>query len=1174
MFPPPDHSSNLHVETRLIDCQHLADSVVLISRRGSMIIAEEGESSTFFPQPRASRVTMASLGRLTNAIVAANNENTLQLAGFNIDFSLLKVEAPKEFMGLGAVLSQQRKSNAEDGPLHRTARKLGALFEQLLPSTPNLIRVYGKRATNIFQTPGVNPQGSRRDGPFENFVGADGASLWAAATSGHSAVAVYLLACMLARKWDSHIAISIWVELVAERKKEIETAFKEGNVASMTVILAAGQDLTREELSLWDDSARAWLQSADIAKMTELKQLELILKNVEALIPSGANTYTNVVSAWTQAMVGLEQILLGVPQQISDGSVLLSLSAWHIFPDLLVLGSKTVNVKFGDNLVPGGGVITIGLQSTDPGQGKIKWSLALSHLRYYGDPVEVTSGGIESRVSMNQLHFAAFGSLLARWEVPIEETIPISKWFIALWARLEQTPADQRVLWCGELSLREHLNWLHVLVKAAGNLLACRAEELDIAIMIVGFGHRRGGTFLGTIKRPPTPFFGLCNRLVLLSLQKHTNVDRGIQYLREFSKMVGYEDGDAFIGFNSYNEADEESHDEESGSFHVEYATAVPHIIAGQKRHSDIEVKQPQNLWRSVNLSTNTDDKCDCDGDCGPTCACVIDLRFCNWNCHGESSFEVRNAACRNASTAFEERATEIFNQRELRSPFGRSLHEVSTNAKDSTQRSMEWVDPPLLFSNLLKVSCSQNMRSQDAACTVTQPCCCYDSCSSYVDPKDSSKEPEFESDGKEIYHSSVFDLAFSSINSSFCLWVKRNHEGKPHPKLDVRPRQADLLVNTESATKFLTLLDPGGLLEYITNMRGGRTRLDSAMSLPREIINTLDLSFLEALDTLSVASQIYEELNGATIPLGVMSMDLSSARWMDISESSSEYEINVDTTHDSGDVLPRISRAQAFACIMMFESGNLNITLNYNLASVMAISSGNSIFVPKALLSDPFENIDEYKFQRIVGNIGKPGITLLVCPQNPRIRGLSDDFRVVRHGRYDFKREDNFKETSLHLSFTDWKLPLDTGTRSWGNITKDVHFIESVVSVHDRGVWVADIDLVKDSQKLWRLVSCGCQDQEAQVSNKSSMSMRLTSIDSWDELLDSPKGIGVFRARGNWAARLAAASILGRRSVSDSNSFIVGATAPCLRCAHKLMSSEAQEGLGNGPKHPSFFVD
>lgn len=39
--------------------------------------------------------------------------------------------------------------NAEDGPLHRTARKLGALFEQILPPIKTLIKAYGVRVSEI-----------------------------------------------------------------------------------------------------------------------------------------------------------------------------------------------------------------------------------------------------------------------------------------------------------------------------------------------------------------------------------------------------------------------------------------------------------------------------------------------------------------------------------------------------------------------------------------------------------------------------------------------------------------------------------------------------------------------------------------------------------------------------------------------------------------------------------------------------------------------------------------------------------------------------------------------------------------------------------------------------------------------------------------------------------------
>lgn len=40
----------------------------------------------------------------------------------------------------------------------------------------------------------------------------------------------------------------------------------------------------------------------------------------------------------------------------------------------------------------------------------------------------------------------------------------------------------------------------------------------------------------------------------------------------------------------------------------------------------------------------------------------------------------------------------------------------------------------------------------------------------------------------------------------------------------------------------------------------------------------------------------------------------------------------------------------------------------------------------------------------------------------------------------------------------------------------------------------------------------------------------RFVSIDSWDEILDSPIEVGVIRARGNWQARLAAAALAIQR--------------------------------------------
>ena len=157
---------------------------------------------------------MSSISRIAPAAVNNTLEIAPALANINFDFSLWKVEAPKEFEGVGSALSDFRRDEAENGMPHMTARKLGALFEALLPSTPNVNRAYGLRASEISQSSSISPQTRRKFGVFSSRVGSDATSLWAAATSGSAAIAVHLLACLLARIWEGPEATSIWVEII------------------------------------------------------------------------------------------------------------------------------------------------------------------------------------------------------------------------------------------------------------------------------------------------------------------------------------------------------------------------------------------------------------------------------------------------------------------------------------------------------------------------------------------------------------------------------------------------------------------------------------------------------------------------------------------------------------------------------------------------------------------------------------------------------------------------------------------------------------------------------------------------------------------------------------------------------------------------------------------------
>src|SRR5437016_1438092 len=135
---------------------------------------------------------MATIGKVTVAGVLGSQEATIALANVNFDFSVVKLDAPAEFKALGSCLSERRKTEAEDGRLHRVARRLGALFGDGLPKTPSLFRAYGRRVSEIAEDPRVNPTGTNSHGAFQGFVGADGTSVWAAATSGDGAIAVHL----------------------------------------------------------------------------------------------------------------------------------------------------------------------------------------------------------------------------------------------------------------------------------------------------------------------------------------------------------------------------------------------------------------------------------------------------------------------------------------------------------------------------------------------------------------------------------------------------------------------------------------------------------------------------------------------------------------------------------------------------------------------------------------------------------------------------------------------------------------------------------------------------------------------------------------------------------------------------------------------------------------------
>ncbi|XEV00960.1 hypothetical protein FSHL1_006247 [Fusarium sambucinum] len=491
---------------------------------------------------------MSSFGRLQAALASATNELTIAAANINFDFTLVKCEAPKEFEPLGSALSQTRKENAEGGTAHITARRLGALFEGILPPTPTLVKSYGTRVSEIAQAAEQESSPKIKESLFAAHVGADGTSIWAAATSSPTALHIQLLACMLARLWTASEATSIWVELVKERRKQIEGRWNDEEPLPFSTVAAAAQsDISRASLAEWDASVRSWLQTADrFSKQRQDKLMDLLEK---INLPINHDTvYSSVMSAWKSAVGTMERLVKGMPQAVNEGSCLLALSSWHLYPDITVEGSDTLPLQFSDPLIQSGGFLTLGLVRPRAGDVHgVFWSLSLAHLNFYGRPVarQARFDSGSRKISFDQFTQAVYGSLLAHWNSTGTLAEHPSRILIAMRKTIERqisnSPITAAELRCQE-ELRDPSSTINILSKSAAAHLDAQPFPGDIIHKLLSLGARRAPTFIP--HAGSRPFLGLGDVGDLLTKLKGP-IER-VALLRRIASFSSY-DPDAYI---------------------------------------------------------------------------------------------------------------------------------------------------------------------------------------------------------------------------------------------------------------------------------------------------------------------------------------------------------------------------------------------------------------------------------------------------------------------------------------------------------------------------------------------------------------------------------------------------------------------------------------------------
>jgi hypothetical protein len=1088
-----------------------------------------------------------SVGKFSNSLSSATVENSASFIQLNFDFTLFKTEAPSEYKPVGQALSTYRRLNAETGAAHRTARKLGWLFEQVIPDTPELLKAYGLRVCDILRKPGINPTGSTADGPFREYVGADCTSLWAAATSGIPALGVHLLACMLARAWDAKIATAIWVELVKARQAEVLSKLGQNYNVSKASEMAARQDFLRSELAEWDTSARAWLARADEAQTSQRDQYLLIVKNVSLMTGNNTSPYRNVISAWTHAMITMERHLEGISQQVSDGGILYAISAWHLFPDLVYFGSGVKHIRFSDPLFTRHAVITLGLHeiASSPENSGPHWSLALSDLRFYGDPVPVESQEDRTRVSILQFQIILLGSVLESWRVPLNERLNAIKWVCALWTYLETTsPFDRE-----DMPFSIHTSWLAGLAKAANHVLLARDEALEQCEDYLSHGERWGSRFLLDLNRQYQelrPYFGLCNPSIMASLQEPLDIDAGVEYLRQLAKHMGLKDNEAIICYS----------DRRIGYY--EYCTAVSH---SDPIHGDTHAR-----WIKIRKISQGLQKYDTDfyPPCYKESAASrgsgdidIDFRINMLRGRGEQCFEIGVD----------------------------SLHDEDIFAPQDSYglrkkvRVLLWDNPAPLFADIVDDSHVWSSKDDNA-----------NHCSCLAPPKPTmqadensqsihSRRPRFtlykstntidrrenfdfyiRTDSEHVNQIVAYDSRLSqAIHQSLapsvgCQWLQSS---LPHPNRVWDYIQCFAQSKTEPGLALPEqILTPSGLDWEISHGR-------AADLISNNIMSKQPADWLRSLELVRVIDEIYKRLPGATISLEVIEYPLIEAHWTAIPHTPKDFEARgVTYARGTGAMLKKMDRESSLACVAMMQTGVSNIKPS-DLKEVMAMSSANSIFVAASLLTDPHEIVVPWDIRHIIGNVGYPGLNLMVAPAGVlRIcRPKNEVQPLSNRSGYNYKREDKFNGSSLHLSFTGQRFPLVT--TDIDTIDQDVFYLQSVVSLWDDGKHIADLNMLNIERENITRVNLDCHCAEAQTQAEG---MDVRALDSWQDILRRPQRTAIMRAYQNWSARLAAMALLIQQEKGHIVA-ILGKEPLCWKCLKDVFAEPE-------PHLPEILID
>ncbi|KAL8993597.1 MAG: hypothetical protein Q9169_006222, partial [Polycauliona sp. 2 TL-2023] len=1006
-----------------------------------------------------------TIGRVMAAAVAAVNENQVSLINMNFDFTLMKFEAPKEFRGLGSMLSSKRKTSAESGTFHRTARKLGALFDGSLPDIQVLMKTYGIRVSEIAQSEKVKTSNTRASDLFAHQIGVDSTSIWAAVTSGEAAVSVHLLACMLARVFPGPAATSIWVEVVAEQKLQIQERQRAASYPSAydAASMASRQEFSRDELAEWDNSARSWIQCGDRVMQRQHFAMMQMLESARISVNSETNTFKSVITAWIDALKAMTCLISGTPQRVQNGAILLGLSAWHLYPDLVLLSADNPQVRQHDPLIDNLGVLTVGLEDLSLPHDPVSWSLPLAYMRYYGEPKLITGlvGHSNSRITIDQFAYVVLGCVISSWERSgfvrdVRSALDILHIFAGfvktLWTQGSRILSRQP----HTTLIYQHLagtSWLGQLFVATDRYRFCDDDvERYTALKLIAFG-RRHGNFLCQETDHPAPLFGLSSFRHTFGLMKDT--DQRVSFLRKLASSMGLSSDRYVIRYQNLVNSQTIN----------EYTTIHPFdqgsdpVEGCVKRRSIVTNKNVR--W--LPLTDTHRYACECEGPC------VV--------------------ASVNVDDSKKRKAVQMC-------PCGRNGCSPMCHDWNGTIPSQ----CNCLYSHGLASRLAE-LASKDEYCLPVYQI------EDYPNKRwiyDFGSGNAFDESVRELYASNQIRHSSTCVELAYCTGDVDSAcimAVGPSTMTECRPAKT-----RDKGTK-RKIEHLGSYMDSNTLNLALDTKYYDILTLAHWLIEIRNLYplYVSSLMACASAAEIYKLLPGATISTTILSQSIHKALWVPGTPAA--------TRQPSSDYRHQLSKAQTFACIAMLDTGIFNFDLQ-GLDNVFAISSGNSIYIAGDMLCDPFEVGKQFEVRHVSGNIGRPGISLLVPPPDPKIRKLpAGTWAQLNYRAFDGKQEDSFSHTSIHLSFTAYEMPLRTGLTDQHIIDRPAQFVETLVSAYDGETWIGDLDIMKalhsDLNSRFACMPDSIVHNPFWKCNRETFSEAfsedhdMVSVDNWEEFLD-----------------------------------------------------------------------